>query len=256
MTLAGPEVPERILLVEDSPLQAAMVCEHLAQQGYQSRWETTLAKAREAIRDSLPDLLILDRILPDGDGGQWCRELKADPAMRDLPVIILTARDRVEERVEGLLGGADDYIPKPYHPEELLARVFGCLRTLALKRELRHKAEELARKNQELIEAQERIIRMERLAAIGEIGLAIRHEINNPLGTILGYAQLLLLETKSLPEEVRKRVEAISRGAVRIRDVVRRLEEMREERTVEYLPGVSMTDLHPKEPEQRGGGKP
>jgi CheY-like chemotaxis protein len=255
MTLAGPGVAERILLVEDSPLQAAMVCEHLAQHGYQSRWETTLARAQEAIRDSLPDLLILDRILPDGDGGQWCRELKADPAMRDLPVIILTARDRVEERVEGLLGGADDYIPKPYHPEELLARVFGCLRTLALKRELRHKAEELARKNQELIEAQERIIRMERLAAIGEVGLAIRHEINNPLGTILGYAQLLLLQTEGLPSEVCKKLEAISRGAVRIRDVVRRLEEMREERTVEYLPGVSMTDLHPKEPEPGGGGQ-
>ncbi len=256
MTLAGPDVPERILLVEDSPLQAAMISDLLAQQGYTSRWETTLAKGLEAIRDSPPDLLILDRILPDGDGGQWCRELKADPAMRDLPVIILTARHKVEERVEGLLGGADDYIPKPYHPEELLARVFGCLRTLALKRELRHKAEELARKNQELMEAQERIIRMERLAAIGEIGLAIRHEINNPLGTILGYAQLLLLQAESLPPEVRTKLEAISRGAVRIRDVVRRLEEMREERTVEYLPGVSMTDLQPKEPGHGGRGKP
>ena len=255
MTLAGPDVRERILLVEDSPMQAAMVSELLAQQGYESRWEATLAKAREAIRDSPPDLLILDRILPDGDGEQLCREIKADPAMRDLPVIILTARDRVEERVEGLMSGADDYIPKPYHSEELLARVYGCLRTLALKRELRHKAEELAQKNQELVAAQEQIIRMERLAAIGEVGLAIRHDINNPLGTILGYAQLLLLEAKSLPEDVRKRLEAISRGAVRIRDVVRRLEGLREERTVEYLPGVSMTDLHPKDPEQGGGGK-
>jgi CheY-like chemotaxis protein len=255
MSLAGPGVPERILLVEDSPLQAAIISELLAQEGYESRWETTLAKAREAIRDSPPDLLILDRILPDGDGGQWCRELKADPAMRDLPVIILTARDRVEERVEGLLGGADDYIPKPYHPEELLARVYGCLRTLALKRELRHKAEELVQKNHALVAAQERIIRMERLAAIGEVGLAIRHEINNPLGTILGYAQLLLLQGESLPAEVSKKLEAISRGAVRIRDVVRRLEEMREERTAEYLPGVSMTDLHPKEPEPGGGAK-
>jgi CheY-like chemotaxis protein len=208
------------------------------------------------MRDSPPDLLILDRTLPDGDGGEWCRELKTDAVMRDLPVIILTARHRVEERVDGLLGGADDYIPKPYHPEELLARVFGCLRTLALKRELRQKAEELARKNQELVEAQAWIIRMERLAAIGEVGLAIRHEINNPLGTILGFAELLLLQAESLPEEVRKKVEAISRGAVRIRDVVRRLEGLREERTVEYLPGVSMTDLQPKEPESGGGGQP
>jgi CheY-like chemotaxis protein len=255
MTHPGPDIPARILLIEDNPLQAAMVRDHLTQKGYALSWRPTLTEGREAIRDSPPDLLILDRVLPDGDGGELCRELKADPGMRELPVIILTAQDRIQERVEGLLGGADDYIPKPYHPEELLARVYGCLRTRALKRELRLKAEELERKNQELLAAQERLIRMERLAAIGKVGLAIRHEINNPLGTILGYAELLLLQAEALPPGAVKKLEAVSRAAVRIRDVVRRLEDLREERTVEYLPGVSMLDLQAGEQEAEGRGQ-
>jgi DNA-binding response OmpR family regulator len=256
MSPADSLVPECILLVEDNPVLAAITCELLEQQGYTPNWKATLAEAREAIRARPPDLVLLDRILPDGDGSLLCRELKADTSTREIPVILITARDRVEDRVEGLLGGADDYIPKPFHQEELLARVQGCLRTLALQRELRRKAEELEQKNQELHATQARLIRAERLAAIGEIGLAIRHEINNPLGTILGYAELLLIQSETLPPELRKKLEAISRASVRIRDVVRRLEGLREDRTVEYLPGVSMTDLGAGEPGGERGRRP
>ncbi len=254
MTPAGPPGPARILLVEDNPLQATVVCDLLTQLGYAAACERTLAGAREAIRAASPDLLLLDRILPDGDGGVLCRELKADAATREISIILLTARDRVEDRVEGLLGGADDYIPKPFHPEEFLARVYGCLRTRALQRELRRQAEELEQKNRELVETQARLIRAERLAAMGEIGLAIRHEINNPLGTILGYTDLLLSQPEMLSPDGRRKVEAIRRACIRIRDVIRRLEALREDRTVEYLPGVSMTDLGSGEIQEGGGG--
>ena len=86
------------------------------------------------------------------------------------------------------------------------------------------------------------MIRSERLAAIGEIGLAIRHEINNPLGTIFGFVDLLLVQADSFSEPVRKKLDAIRRATIRIRDVVRRLEEV-EDRSVEYVPGLQMTDL-------------
>lgn len=250
MTVADPAAPARILLVEDDPVQAAVVGDLLTLHGYTVSSAPTLAGAREAVRGTAPDLLLLDRMLPDGDGASLCRELKGDAAFRELPIILLTARDRVEERVEGLLGGADDYILKPFHPEELLARVHGCLRTLALQRELKHQAQELAEKNRELLETQARLIRAERLAAIGEIGLTIRHEINNPLGTVLGHAELLLAQADALPPEVRSRLAAISRASLRIRDVVKRLEVIRDDRTVEYLPGVSMIELRPTEPEK------
>lgn len=255
MTLPDPPIPACILLVEDSPVQAAVICELLERQGYAARWKATLAEARETVRAGATDLLLLDRILPDGDGSLLCQELKANPETRDLPIILLTARDRVEDRVEGLLGGADDYVTKPFHQEELLARVHGCLRTLALQRELRRKAEELEQKNQELVATQTRLVQSERLAAIGEIGLAIRHEINNPLMTILGHAELLLSHAESLPPEVRKKLEVISKASLRIRDVVRRLEVLREDRTVEYIPGISMTDLRSSKPEESEEGR-
>jgi DNA-binding response OmpR family regulator len=251
MTCAQRPAPPRILLVEDSPTQAAAICDLLERQGYAAAWKPTLAEARPLIGAGGVDLLLLDRILPDGDGGQLCRELKADPRTRTLPVILLTSSTRVEERVEGLLGGADDYIPKPYHPDELLARVFGCLRTLGLQRELGRRAEELEQVNRELRETQARLIAAERLAAIGQISLAIRHEINNPLGTIVVYTDLLLNQAEGFPEEVRKRLEAINRASLRIRDVVKRLGELTEDRTVEYLPGMRMTDLRsPREGER------
>jgi DNA-binding response OmpR family regulator len=245
VTRAQPARPARILLVEDSPTQAAMVCELLERQGYAATSTPTLAEARAAVAAADLDLLLLDRLLPDGDGSQFCQELKADPRTRPLPVILLTSSGTVEERVAGLLGGADDYIPKPYHPEELLARVHGCLRTLALRQELARRAEELERVNRELRETQARLIAAERLAAIGQITLAIRHEINNPLGTIIVSADLLLDRAEELSEEARKRLEAISRASLRIRDVVKRLGELKDDRTVEYLPGMRMTDLRP-----------
>jgi two-component system NtrC family sensor kinase len=118
-----------------------------------------------------------------------------------------------------------------------------------LQREIKQQADELARKNQVLVETQERLIRSERLAAIGEIGLAIRHEINNPLGTILGFVDLLLAQADNFPDAVRKKLDAIRRATIRIRDVVRRLEEV-EDRSVEYVPGLQMIDLSKEKSEE------
>ena len=252
MHLPTPFPSARILVAEDDPIQAALICDLLQKEGYQVESRTTMAEAREAVRARMPDLLLLDRMFPEGDGCLLCQELKASPATLGLPIIMLTARDRVEDRVEGLLQGADDYIPKPFHPREFLARVHSCLRTLVLQREIKQQADELARKNQILVETQERLIRSERMAAIGEIGLAIRHEINNPLGTILGFVDLLIVQADSFPDAVRKKLDAIRRATIRIRDVVRRLEEV-EDRSVEYVPGLQMTDLSEGKPE---GPKP
>ncbi|HYL79528.1 MAG TPA: response regulator [Candidatus Acidoferrum sp.] len=256
MSVPDPSLPARILIVEDSRVQATLTCDLLQARGYNTVWKGTLGEAADAIRAETPDLVLLDRMLPDGDGIALCRELKRDPSLRAIPVILVTGRDQIEERVEGLLVGADDYIAKPFHAEELLARVHGCLRTQSLQRELRLKARELEEKNRELLAAQQRLIQSERLAAIGQIGLAIRHEINNPLGTILGFADLLLSQPEQIAPDILKKLESIRRASLRIRDVVRKLEGLREDRVVEYVPGVSMTDLHPDDSPGTKGGTP
>jgi CheY-like chemotaxis protein len=233
----------RILLVEDDRLQGSIVLDLLHAEGYETLWRETLEGGREVVKTEAVDLVLLDRMLPDGDGVTLCQALKDDPVTQGIPVILLTSRGSVEDRVDGLQRGADDYIAKPFHAGEFLARVRGCLRTLWLQRELVQKAEELALKNLELEQTQQRLVHSERLAAIGEVGLAIRHDVNNPLGTVLGYTDLLLSQPETLSPEAMKKLEAIRRAALRIRDVVRRLEGIRHDRTVEYIPGISMTDL-------------
>jgi two-component system phosphate regulon response regulator PhoB/two-component system alkaline phosphatase synthesis response regulator PhoP len=80
------------------------------------------------LREDLPDLLLLDLMLPDMDGMELCRMLKSDPQYSALPIIMLTARIDLEDRVKGLDYGADDYITKPFEGEELLARIRAVLR--------------------------------------------------------------------------------------------------------------------------------
>ena len=116
----------RILLVEDEPSAATMLAKGLREEAYAvdvaPDGETALAQAF----DNDYDLIVLDVVLPGKDGFKVCRELRANGLTA--PVLMLTARDAVEDRVEGLDSGADDYLSKPFDFEELLARVRALLR--------------------------------------------------------------------------------------------------------------------------------
>ena len=110
----------RILLVEDERTIANFVARGLTEEGHRVEIAETLTSARAAAGEGW-DLLIVDRMLPDGDGLSLVRELRR--AGSEVPALCLTAMDRVEERVAGLTGGADDYLIKPFSFAELLARV-------------------------------------------------------------------------------------------------------------------------------------
>jgi two-component system phosphate regulon response regulator PhoB len=118
----------RILVVEDERAIREMVCFNLGRAGYEARPAGDAREAREAIADQLPDLVLMDWMLPDVSGLEFTRQLKRDPATREIPVIMLTARAEEDDRVAGLDGGADDYIVKPFAPRELLARIRAALR--------------------------------------------------------------------------------------------------------------------------------
>ncbi len=111
----------RILLIEDEPRIAGFVARGLGEEGHQVVVAEDLAGARAALLDGPYDLLVVDRMLPDGDGLDLVRALRRQGDAT--PALCLTARDRVEERVEGLYGGADDYLVKPFAFDELLARI-------------------------------------------------------------------------------------------------------------------------------------
>lgn len=111
----------RILIVEDEKKIASFLIRGLSEEGHSMVGTGDLAQARAALADGSFDLLLVDRMLPDGDGLSLIRELRR--AGDRTPALCLTARDRLEERVEGLYGGADDYLVKPFAFEELLARI-------------------------------------------------------------------------------------------------------------------------------------
>jgi two-component system phosphate regulon response regulator PhoB len=121
----------RILVVEDEPAIAALLTYNLEAEGYVVHCVEGGDDAETALAETPPDLLLLDWMLPGVSGLELCRRLRARPATKDMPVIMLTARGEEAERVRGLSVGADDYIVKPFSVPELLARVRALLRRAA-----------------------------------------------------------------------------------------------------------------------------
>ncbi|HZP67234.1 MAG TPA: response regulator transcription factor [Rudaea sp.] len=116
---------ERILLVEDDARLAEMLCEYLGGAGFRVVLAPFGAAAMERLADAPFDAVILDLMLPDMDGLDVCRRLRAKS---DTPLLMLTARGDAMDRIVGLELGADDYLPKPFEPRELLARLRAILR--------------------------------------------------------------------------------------------------------------------------------
>jgi DNA-binding response OmpR family regulator len=116
------------VVVEDEPDIRQLVVLHLAREGFGCRTAATGAEALREVRAQRPDLLILDLMLPEMDGLEVCRRLRADPTCAALPIIMLTAKADEVDRVVGLEVGADDYVVKPFSPKELVARVRAVLR--------------------------------------------------------------------------------------------------------------------------------
>lgn len=116
---------DRILLVEDDPRLGDMLTEYLGQSGFRVTHAATGRAAMEHIAGAGIDAVILDLMLPDMDGLDVCRQLRASS---DVPVLMLTARGDAIDRIVGLEIGADDYLPKPFEPRELLARLRAILR--------------------------------------------------------------------------------------------------------------------------------
>jgi DNA-binding response OmpR family regulator len=119
---------QRLLLIDDDARLAAMVGDYLRKAGFAVDVAATLATGRERLTGDSYDALLLDLMLPDGDGLDLTRELRSNPRTRRLPLLMLTARGEPLDRIVGLELGADDYLGKPFEPRELLARVKALLR--------------------------------------------------------------------------------------------------------------------------------
>ncbi len=116
---------EEILIVDDDTRLSAMLCDYLSDNGFAARAAASAHGGLDEIRRKAPDAVILDVMLPDLDGFETCRRIRAGS---DVPILMLTAKGEETDRIVGLELGADDYLPKPFNPRELLARLRAILR--------------------------------------------------------------------------------------------------------------------------------
>ncbi len=120
-----------ILVVEDEPAILELLKVHLVDAGYDVRVAADAETAQATLKESLPDLVLLDWMLPGQSGLAFARQLRADPRTKELPVIMVTARSDEADRVAGLEAWVDDYVTKPFSPRELKARIKSVLRRRA-----------------------------------------------------------------------------------------------------------------------------
>ncbi len=175
----------RILIVDDNAVnrdlvRAALQIEHPdyiceeAEDGMQA-----FARAQQG----LPDLILLDIMMPGMDGFGVCARLKADSVLRTIPVIMITALDQLDDKVRGFRAGAADYIIKPFSGEEIVARVDAHLR-------IKRYQDDLREMNVKLKQAQDAVVQSARMSAVGSLAAGVAHEFNNILGIMKGHLQL------------------------------------------------------------------
>ena len=171
-----------------------------------------------------PDVILLDMMMPEKDGLQACREIRASLATRAVPIILITAHVDEETKLNALRAGASDFLPKPFSTTELHVRVKNLVDSLHFQRRLVRQNQVLADTIEQLKETESQLVQSEKLASLGRLSAGIIHEINNPLNFVTTGLFTLRSKARLLPEgdrddyaEVLKDVED---GIIRVKSIV------------------------------------
>jgi two-component system NtrC family sensor kinase len=179
-----------ILVVDDTQANLRVLFDLLNREGFRVSCATGGQTALERLESFLPDLILLDVMMPGIDGFEICRRIKANPDTQDIPIIFMTALSDSVDKVKGLTLGAVDYITKPIHHEEVLARIQLHLKLHHLNQTLEQRvAERTAALNQtleQLKQAQITLVQSEKMSSLGQLVAGLAHEINNPVNFIHG----------------------------------------------------------------------
>ena len=218
----------KVLIADDSPLIRRLIEVAVLDRGHEVIGAEDGSSAWALFEREQPSLVIVDWQMPELDGLEVCRRIRASPSARDVFLLVVTGRDEGDDVVNALNAGADDYLFKPFTPSSITARLEIAERRIAA--------------NDARWAAEEALSNAQWMAGIGQTALAIQHEINNPLAALLSNAQLMLMDD-ALPADVRSLADDMLAQARRVANVVKRLSRLEAPKTVEYLAGEPMLDL-------------
>lgn len=220
----------RVMLADDDELMRDLISAVLGSQGHTVDAFANGESAWEAYAKSPAPLVVLDWQMPGVDGLEVCRRIRAHADGAHTYLLVVTARGGSKNLDSVLDAGADDYLSKPVSPEDIIARLRIAERRMEIAAARRSAEAELQRARY--------------LAGVGEVSIAIQHEINNPLAALLTNSALVAAGIVP-PAEIAGTLRAIDEQAKRIAAVVRRLNEIVDPRSVEYAAGQRMVDLAP-----------
>lgn len=210
-----------IMLVDDTPTNLILLGEILHANGYRAVAFPSGDLALKAAAKHPPDLILLDIRMPEMDGFEVCRQLKANPLLASIPVIFISAMDDTEHKLQAFELGGVDYVTKPFQEAEVLARVATHLRIIHLQHRLTAHNENLeqlvAQRTQELAQAHTRLLELDRLK--NDFLHMISHEIRTPANGILGIGELLL-ELCADHEDATGFAEAFRQSSQRLHNLI------------------------------------
>ncbi len=228
----NPPPRANLLVVDDAPLNLHLLVHLLTKQGYKVRPASSGQAALAAVQAEPPDMVLLDIMMPEMDGYEVCRRLKAEERTRNIPVIFISAIDQSADKVRAFETGGVDYVTKPIQPGEVVARIETHLKLRELQKNLEEKnrllEEEIAER--QMIEESLR----QHAEELDAFAHTVAHDLKTPLSIMVGYSELLSL-SQLPPEEWQKTVLDIRRTGYKMIEIIDELLLLAQVRKMEHV---------------------